>query len=81
METLLQQAADCILNVCNLAELPEKLEGAKVRLAVCFYNRLGAEGEGARSVGSISQTFLQEMPADVRLQLEPYVQAEVMGGV
>jgi hypothetical protein len=34
-----------------------------------MYNRLGSEGEAARSEGGISQTFCTDIPDDIKRQL------------
>lgn len=78
LEELLSDAKDCILNYCNRDVLPARLQGAQLRLAVVFYNRLGTEGESSRDEGEISRKFDTEIPVDIRTQLERYVLAEVI---
>ena len=48
---LLVDANALMLAYLNRAELPAALENAQCQLAVLLYNRLGMEGERARSEG------------------------------
>ena len=43
-----------------------------IKLAVIYYNRLGNEGESSRTEGGISQSFVTDIPADIKKQLDNY---------
>lgn len=57
---LLETAAEEIQNFCNIDEVPEELIGLQVEMAIRKYNRMGNEGETARSQGGISRSFTDE---------------------
>lgn len=57
---LLEAAAEEIRNFCNIDEVPEELIGLQVEMAIRKYNRMGNEGETARSQGGISRSFTDE---------------------
>ncbi len=57
---LLEAAAEEIRNFCNIGEVPEELIGLQVEMAIRKYNRMGNEGETARSQGGISRSFTDE---------------------
>lgn len=57
---LLDSAAEEIKNFCNIDEVPDELTGLQVEMAIRKYNRLGNEGETARTQGGISRTFTDE---------------------
>ena len=62
---------ELLLAYLNRAELPAALENAQCQLAVLLYNRLGMEGERARSEGGVTLT-VDTLPEDVLSQLRPY---------
>lgn len=68
---LLADANALMLAYLNRAELPAALENAQCQLAVLLYNRLGMEGERARSEGGVTLT-VDTLPEDVLFQLRPY---------
>lgn len=70
-DELLADANALMLAYLNRAELPEALENAQCQLAVLLYNRLGMEGERARSEGGVTLT-VDTLPEDVLSQLRPY---------
>ena len=61
---LLADANALMLAYLNRAELPAALENAQCQLAVLLYNRLGMEGERARSEGGVTLT-VDTLPEDV----------------
>ena len=68
---MLADANALMLAYLNRAELPAALENAQCQLAVLLYNRLGMEGERARSEGGVTLT-VDTLPEDVLSQLRPY---------
>ena len=68
---LLADANALMLAYLTRAELPAALENAQCQLAVLLYNRLGMEGERARSEGGVTLT-VDTLPEDVLSQLRPY---------
>ena len=60
---LLADANALMLAYLNRAELPAALENAQCQLAVLLYNRLGMEGERARSEGGVTLT-VDTLPED-----------------
>lgn len=72
LAVLLLSAEDTILDVIGRDELPARLVSVQTELAVIAYNRQGAEGETARSEGSISRSFVSDLPPDMQKRLQNY---------
>ncbi len=72
IETCLDMAQDKVLDVIGRDSLPKGAESIVIQLAIIFYNRLGNEGESSRSEGGISQSFNNDIPADILRQLRNY---------
>ena len=68
---LLADAHAVMLDYMNRSEMPPGLENTMVSLAAVFYNRLGTEGESARSEGDVHRTFC-ELPFDIAYRLDHY---------
>lgn len=76
---LLEQQTQAALTYCNLTELPPALDGVVVNMAVVAYNRMGAEGESARSEGGVSRSFWpDDLPPSLRAALNRYRLGKVM---
>lgn len=60
VEIMLEKAEDYILNYTNRSALPERLEGAKLDIAIAMYNCSGAEGYASHTEGGVSVTFSNE---------------------
>lgn len=71
-EYLLETAKDIILDQIGRDQLPERLVSAQVQLAVIIYNRDGAEGESSRSEGSVSRSFIDGLPDEIKSRLKNY---------
>lgn len=71
-EVCLSMAEDAVLDYIGRSELPKSAESIVIKLAVIYYNRLGNEGENSRSEGGISQSFSNDIPADILRQLANY---------
>ena len=71
-EVCLSMAQDAVLDYIGRDELPKTAESIVVKLAVIYYNRLGNEGESARTEGGISQSFCTDIPDDIKRQLQNY---------
>ena len=72
VETCLSMAQDAVLDYIGRDTLPKGAESIVIKLAIIYYNRLGNEGENSRSEGGISQSFSNDIPADIRRQLQNY---------
>lgn len=72
IETCLDMAQDKVLDIIGRDSLPKSAESIVIQLAIIFYNRLGNEGENSRSEGGISQSFSNDIPADILRQLRNY---------
>ena len=62
---LLSDAEALIKNLSWQDEVPKELQNTQVRIAVMLYNRMGAEGEAARTEGDIRRAF-DFLPADIK---------------
>ncbi len=71
-EVCLDMAKDAVLDYIGRDTLPKSAESIVVKLAVIYYNRLGNEGENSRTEGGISQSFSNDIPADILRQLRNY---------
>lgn len=71
-EVCLDMAKDAVLDYIGRDTLPKSAESIVVKLAVIYYNRLGNEGESSRSEGGISQSFVTDIPEDIKKQLQNY---------
>lgn len=78
LTVLLQNAENAVLSYTRRTVLPDALCAQVVQLALVAYNRMGAEGETARSEGGISQSFDDDMPESVRRILNRYIKARVI---
>lgn len=65
---LLDDAGAMIQNLTWRSEVPGALKNAQVRLAILLYNRLGAEGETARTEGDVQRAF-DALPQDVKKEI------------
>ena len=71
-DVCLSMAEDAVLDYIGCDKLPNGAESIVIKLAVIYYNRLGNEGEAARSEGGISQSFVTDIPDDIKRQLYNY---------
>ena len=71
-EVCLSMAEDAVLDYIGRDEVPKGAESIVIKLAVIYYNRLGNEGESSRTEGGISQSFVTDIPADIKKQLDNY---------
>ncbi|MDE7433183.1 MAG: phage head-tail connector protein [Lachnospiraceae bacterium] len=78
LSLLLDAAEDVVINYTGRKILPERLVKTKIKLALIAFNKLGMEGEIARSEGGISQTFV-DIPEDILSVLKMYRLAKVGG--
>lgn len=56
----------------NTKTVTETLKTYVIELAVSYYNRKGAEGLKSQSFDSVSESFLQGMPRNIKAALNPY---------
>lgn len=78
LNDLLDAAEAAILAYTGRTELPEALQGAQLELAAVMYNRMGMEGETARSEGGVSRTA-ESLPEGLRRQMNPFRLAKAVG--
>ena len=71
-EYILSTAQDMILDEIGRDKLPDRLVSAQVQLAIIIYNREGAEGESSRSEGSVSRSFIDGLPEEIKSRLKNY---------
>lgn len=64
LSCLLLMAEEKLLELTNRTRMTPKLANAKRNWALIAYNRLGMEGEAARSQGGISSSFV-EIPEEI----------------
>lgn len=67
---LLEDTQSDILDYTNRNVLLPKMESIQRELVIIYYNRLGSEGEAARSEGGISVSY--EMPEHIKERLKTY---------
>lgn len=76
----LRDAEDTVLDLIGRDVLPERLFSAVIALAEVFYSRRGLEGVSSHTEGSVSQTYLDGLPAPIRERLVHYPRkARVVG--
>lgn len=71
-EMCLELAQAAVLDYIGRSSLPKTAESIVIKLAVIYYNRLGNEGESSRTEGGISQSFVTDIPEDIKRQLHNY---------
>ena len=71
-EVCLGMAEDAVLDYIGRDAVPKGAESIVIKLAVIYYNRLGNEGESSRTEGGISQSFVTDIPEDIKKQLHNY---------
>lgn len=71
-DVCLSMAEDAVRDYIGREELPKSADSIIIKLAVIYYNRLGNEGETARTEGGISQSFCTDIPDDIKRQLQNY---------
>ena len=72
LNLLISNATDEVLDEIGRDTLPERLGSVVSALAVIAYNRLGTEGEKARSEGAVSLSYVDDLPAALRSRLKNY---------
>lgn len=72
VEVCREMAERSVLDYIGREELPRGADCIVDKLAVIYYNRLGNEGETARTEGGISQSFNSDIPMDILRQLRNY---------
>lgn len=79
LSALLAQAKAAVLDYTNRKTAIERLNPVIIDYTVVLYNRMGTEGETARSEGGISHTFSDGFPEEIKARLKPYIRARVVG--
>lgn len=79
LSALLSQAEAAVLDYTNRKTSIERLTPVIIDYTVVLYNRMGTEGETARSEGGISHTFSDGFPEEIKARLKPYIRAKVVG--
>lgn len=68
LDSLLEDAKEFVLLETNRTYIPDKASTLPRRIALINYNRLGTEGEKARSEGGGSYTF-EDLPESIQRQI------------
>lgn len=68
LKSLLEDAKEFVLSETNRTYLPDDLKTLPRRIALIDYNRLGTEGEKARSEGGESYTF-DDLPESIQRRI------------
>lgn len=72
LNTILDDAANEILDYCNRDVLLPRMEGLQKELAIIYYNRQEHEGEVSRSEGGVSVSYSTEIPENIKSRLTSY---------
>ena len=78
LKLLLSDATQEVLDYTRRKEVISELETVVLRLAVVYYNRIGAEGQSGHTEGGISRTFETDIPPDLRRRLNRYIKVRVI---
>ena len=65
VQDCLDLAIDAFKDNTGRDSVPKSAESLVIRHAIIIFNRLGNEGETARTEGGISQTFSNDIPAEI----------------
>lgn len=79
LNMLLEDSKNEILDFTHRTELLTTMEGLQRELAIIYYNRMGSEGESARSEGGISVTYSTDMPTNIKDRLKAYRLLKAVG--
>lgn len=80
LSVLLSQAKVFVLGYTNREKLIPPLESVAAEVALIKYNRMGTEGETARSEGGVSQSFVDgDIPKSILTVLRRHRLAKVGG--
>ncbi|WP_051931538.1 phage head-tail connector protein [Clostridium sp. KNHs214] len=69
---LISNAKQKILSYTNQTEILPQMQYLVDELVILRYNKLGSEGLQSESYSGISQTFNQDIPADIKSQLNQF---------
>lgn len=75
LNKLLTKSQNTVFEYCNntfVDGTPQGVEDLIVELAIIRYNKLGSEGLQSESYSGISQTFNQDIPQDIKSELNKY---------
>ena len=72
IEWLMVEVSQLILDYTNRDTMLDSFYFYASKLAVIAWNREGSEGESSRSEGGVSQSFIEDIPADVKSGLNRY---------
>jgi hypothetical protein len=65
----LSRATNFVKNYCNIEEIPSSLDEIIEDIAVIRYRLHGVEGVKSETKGSLSETYIESLPADIINQL------------
>lgn len=69
---LISNVKQKILSYTNQTEILPQMEYLVEELVVLRYNKLGSEGLQSESFSGVSQTFNQDIPQDIKSQLNQF---------
>jgi hypothetical protein len=73
----LSRATNFVKNYCNIDEIPSSLDDVIEDIAVIRYRLHGVEGVKSESKGSLSESYIDSLPADIISQLNSHQVREV----
>lgn len=79
LNLILEDSQNEILDFTHRSALLSTIEGLQRELAIIYYNRIGSEGESARSEGGISVTYSTDMPTNIKDRLKAYRLLKAVG--
>ncbi|MEC1725855.1 phage head-tail connector protein [Schinkia azotoformans] len=66
------RSTNFIKNYCNITEIPESLNGVIEDIAVFYYRNKGVENIQSEGKGSLSESYIKSLPADIVSELNNY---------
>jgi Phage gp6-like head-tail connector protein len=74
----LSRATNFVKSYCKVTEIPLDLETVIEDIAVIKFRLHGVEGVKSEGKGSISETYIESLPADIINQLNTYRSIKVL---
>jgi hypothetical protein len=74
----LSRATNFVKNYCNIDEIPSSLDDVIEDIAVIRYRLHGVEGMKSETKGSLSESYIDSLPADIINQLNCHRKVRVI---
>lgn len=75
---IIEDAESALLDYCNRKIILPKMDGLQRMLAICYYNRIGSEGESSRSEGGVSVSYSSDIPESIKSRLNSFRRLKVV---